>query len=587
MSEFKLTFGDVSKNQSITPGEMKIDWNKSKFKGKVQESIFNLFDSVTKDDKIDTRFEKSNMFRELKAAAGKDGDVSNLSEDEALSFLKEHNVEGATAQDLFDFFNIALDRPTEQKPEEQKVQEEPVQKPEEEAVQKPPVQEPPVQEEVVQEPPAEVATEQEAPAPQVKEETHNKFENSPNPNMGIMGKTQLNKTFMQAIQYPQYKTNMDLVDGNKKTGYYAHSLMYEGKGKSFSLHEAQKLIDPQGSTSLSVGASTEFSKAGMFNSVSGAGQVGIGENNKVSGAFSYTTETGDISSSMFNAQVTDQHYLGHGIYSTVTGTYQNYQDGEVNISKEGASATVTAPIPGKAGTVLHGGVVYVNGEVVHSTTTVKDDSNTQGSTTLVKGSLGASYNIEIPYVSNFIGDVQLAANISAFNMSNTDEGTQIAGGAYGPFGLNANFGNIPGIGGWNGIDISLPAIQVYPLVAGETDKNAVAEINRNAPAIVTINATYADNNVFGIDKTVTPESYVNSGVNVHINSIDANAGGQYTLQQVAGNPAVHDANLYYSQNINLGNNMQGKVTAEGGYNSEIGAYGGVGVSFNIGNHKKK
>ena len=227
MSEFKLTFGDVSNNRSLSFSDMKTAWNKDKFNGKIQQSIFNLFDCKEVNGEIDIGREKYNMFKELKAAAGKDGDVSNLSEDEALSFLKEHNIEGATAQDLFDFFNIALDRPTEQKPEEQKVQEEPVQKPEEEAVQKPPVQEPPVQEEVVQEPPAEVATEQEAPAPQVKEETHNYFDGTPIPEN--MNETQQNKFFMQSLEYQQGANESE--NGAAKLGYTGLALSYEGKGK--------------------------------------------------------------------------------------------------------------------------------------------------------------------------------------------------------------------------------------------------------------------------------------------------------------------------------------------------------------------
>ncbi len=599
MSEFRLTFGDVSKNQSISPGEMKIDWNKSKFKGKVQESIFNLFDSVTKDDKIDTRFEKSNMFRELKAAAGKDGDVSNLSEDEALSFLKEHNIEGATAQDLFDFFNIALDRPTEQKPEEQKVQEEPVQKPEEEAVQKPPVQEPPVQEEVVQEPPAqkppvqeevvqeppaEVVTEQEAPAPQVKEETHNYYENSPNPNLGILNKNPQNEFFNRE---KIYQANTDLTTGNDKIAYNSAAMTYERRSHSYGLHEAQKLIEPQGATSLSVGAHTQYAgQDGMFNGVSVAGQVGIGENNRLSGAGSYTAKTGDNSSAVLNAQITDQQHFDFGGELSASVSYENYQNGQFNTTKEGVSLTGKVPIPGSEKEVLLGGSVEVTGQFTHSETNLYGDSNIQGSSNLGMGTVRASYNVglgknlndalfrdengngDIPYLT-------LSTQVSAFNLSDTD-GTHLAGGAQGgmmgatiiPMG---HFGSIP-IGGGFQLDTGA-AFSNIPIV---TNSEAVR---------VTGDVSYAATNYFKFGENT--EQYLGAGVNTHISSINADVRGQYTLQHVAGSPVVHDASLSYSQDLNIGQSTQSRITAEGGYNSEIGAYGGVGVSFNIGNHKKK
>ena len=584
MSEFKLTFGDVSNNRSLSFSDMKTAWNKDKFNGKIQQSIFNLFDCKEVNGEIDIGREKYNMFKELKAAAGKDGDVSNLSEDEALSFLKEHNVEGATAQDLFDFFNIALDRPTEQKPEEQKVQEEPVQKPEEEAVQKPPVQEPPVQEEVVQEPPAEVATEQEAPAPQVKEETHNYYENSPNPNLGILNKNPQNEFFNRE---KIYQANTDLTTGNDKIAYNSAAMTYERKCHSYGLHEAQKLIEPQGATSLSVGAHTQYAgQDSMFSGVSVAGQVGIGENNRLSGAGSYTAKTGDNSSAVLNAQITDQQHFDFGGELSASVSYENYQNGQFNTTKEGVSLTGKVPIPGSEKEVLLGGSVEVTGQFTHSETNLYGDSNIQGSSNLGMGTVRASYNVglgknlndalfrdengkgDIPYLT-------LSTQVSAFNLSDTD-GTHLAGGAQGgmmgatiiPMG---HFGSIPTGGGFQ-LDTGA-AFSNIPIV---TNSEAVR---------VTGDVSYAATNYFKFGENT--EQYLGAGVNTHISSINADVRGQYTLQHVAGSPVVHDASLSYSQDLNIGSSTQSRITAEGGYNSEIGAYGGVGVSFNIGNRKKK
>ena len=556
MGDIKLTFGKT--NQSISADEMKEDLYKSKFKSEVQQSIFNIFDT-NKDKKLGF-VDKSIILKMLEKAAAADGDASNLSEQEALKFLEDNGIKNAKAQDLFDFFNITLGRSTEQNPVEKL-----------DAT-------PPVQESIT--PEEEPLTPENDKQEMIKPRRQNAFQYSANPNVPFIEQDPQNPFFSRALDY---RAAMDLNQNGEKDSLLRGALTYENKAKIVQQNPVKDIIKPVGANSVSVGTWAQYNQEeGLSLGASALGQFATGSQGRMSFA---VTDTKSTDANWLGAKVTEQIIIGP-VDLTMSGSVQDYTGPIVDMTKFEANASVSTPLPTvKDSKVFLGGNIKAEGNLSKSTTTVNSDENLQGSSTILRGTVGVEYTFGIP-VGGKIGTIPLmvSSNISAFNMDNSEEGVKLAGDVGGMVSIlptpTAQFGSVPFGGSFrNRTGASIPELSLNELINKILDRNYMDQLPESVK--LTANIRYVDDDLFGINKNAQHERYLQTGLNAELGEYDINTGVRYTLTQVAGQTPNHEIIAYGSKEFNLGGNVKGKVTASGGWNSEQGATFGAGVSFGV------
>ena len=393
------------------------------------------------------------------------------------------------------------------------------------------------------------------------------------PEGAASNQTQNNLFFNRAVGA---MINMDLSSGDSKTGFYSYSEANLAKSNAFQPNFVQSMIKPRGDKSVSSGLYTQVGTKSTLSGVQVEGQMRTGENSMLSGSVSDSVQTGENTSNLFNAKLTESAKFGN-VNLSATGSVMNYSNNDVDITRITGSVSGSVPIkPVEDNKFFHGGMVYAKGEVAHSSTNLNVDGKSfDGSTNLVKGTVGAYYDIG----TVVMGDLRVGANVSAFNLSDTD-GTQFAGGAYGPLGLNKSFGAIPGYGGWSVVvpSVGLNDISLYK--SGEVQVTGALNYSSNGWGMNRIAHAFSD-----VQKS-EKEFVANGAVNAHFPESNTNIGVQGSYTQSQGQK-VMDMNAYYQHDFNIGDNTQGRISATVGYGSQMGAYVGGGASFNIGNSNKK
>ena len=386
--------------------------------------------------------------------------------------------------------------------------------------------------------------------------------------------TQNNLFFNRAIGS---MINMDLSTGDRKTGFYSYSETNLAKSNAFQPNFVQSMIKPREDQSVSAGLYTQVGTESTLSGIQVEGQMKTGKNSMLSGSVSDSVQTDENTSNLFNAKLTETAKFGN-VNFAATGSVMNYNNNDVSMTRVTGSVSGSVPIkPVENNKVWHGGMVYATGEVTHSSTNLDVDGQSfEGSTNLAKGTIGAYYDIG----TVVMGDLRVGANVSAFNLSDTD-GTQFAGGVYGPLGLNKSFGAIPGYGGWSVVVPSVGFNDISLYKSGEVQVTGALNYSSNGWGINRI-AHAIDSDVQKTEK----EFVANGAVNAHFSESNSNIGVQGSYAQSQGQ-TVMDMNAYYQHDFNIGDNTQGRISATVGYGSQMGAYVGGGASFSIGNSNKK
>ena len=379
---------------------------------------------------------------------------------------------------------------------------------------------------------------------------------------------------------------MNFASGDQKVALYSFANTNFAKAKSYKPDKAQELINPQGDASVSAGFSTKVGKDSSLNTAAAAGQLRTSSTSMVSGGIAYSKETGDNASDLLNAYVKGQALVGD-VSLSGTATVLNYQQSEgTELTRTSFSATASMPLkPVENSKVWHGGTLYASGEYAQSnaTRTVEGVSE-NGSSTLIKGGIGANYNIG---TGTFLGDINLRTNISAFNLSDTG-GTQIAGGASTPFGVRANFGQIPSYSGWiiSGLDFN--DINIY-----HNDDISLKGNFSYSSNFYEWGAMFDKNGAKFKDYVADNAEYtLNTGATLHLNSNNSDIGVQYRRTRDF-DETENDIQVYYTQNFIKGDIISGIFTGAVGYNSNSnsnfnpGFYGQAGLTFNVGNPTRK
>lgn len=388
-----------------------------------------------------------------------------------------------------------------------------------------------------------------------------------NPSLNILKNTPENPYFDLSAKYV---ANMDLdTDYLKVYGYVKYGEFSE-KSKSYLLSASETPIKPTGDMSLTIDGYAKFADKNSFYGRSAIGSLRTGTHSMFTGGINYTTDDKN-NTNVISANITEQKYFGEKLYTNISGNAVNYKDPNIDRSSYNIKVTGNYPIPKVEGGILNGGSVYASGEVGYSETKYSNDNQSiKGNSTLMKGTLGVTYDI--------LG-VDIGTSVSAFNLSDT-KGTQYAGGINTPFGSPLNYGAVPGYGGWTGLSIGKSDILNYTSKDGNVNFTGGFSYDSNGREYAEIAR------MLGSDAKKMPKEYsFGAGINTHIKNTNSDFGAQYKAMNLQ-NGKQKDISGYWKQGFEF-DNIHGQVRVEGGYNTGYGGYFGVGGSFNIGNQKKR